>query len=232
MSNENWIKFEDEMPKLNQDIEIKYKSGKIFKSRFVIGTSSSLTGIFLLACEDYYADIEKLEGWRPLKSENLIGCIECTNNFKPKEDEKICDSCFYGNKKDDWTLFTDALPLVDKKIEVKFENGSICETKLESVFFTNFHLSEDYEYLPGTGKAIEWRYKKEKKPDFRKLKEGDHIIATNNCGEKASGFIYAMDNFNLHISMWSEGESRGIINICTIKEIIRINPETKEFEEI
>lgn len=212
MSNENWIKFEDEMPKLNQDIEIKYKSGKIFKSRFVIGTSSSITGIFLLACEDYYADIEKLEGWRPLKIEN--------------------------DKADDWILFTDALPLVDKKIEVKFENGSICETKLESVFFTNFHLSEDYEYLPGAEKAIKWRYKKEKRPDFSKLKEKDMLRLTLRWGKEEEifiGFLVCMDEDILTMSPIFTApypHNSFTYHKSTVKSIIKINPETKEFEEI
>jgi len=57
---EKWIKFEDEMPKLNQEIEIKFKRGKIEKSR--------VEAVFLYI-EDTYENIKTLQGWRPIKRE-------------------------------------------------------------------------------------------------------------------------------------------------------------------
>lgn len=241
MSNENWIKFEDEMPKLNQEIEVKYKFGNILKSSLVIG-ASGFQNCLLLECENHYADIEKLEGWRPLKSENLIGCIECTNNFKPKEDEKICDSCFYGAKKDDWTLFEDKLPRLGELIEIGCkDNGEINEGKVVLLCTTHVTLSykNDEEYHFDPYYYNKWRYKKEKRPDFSKLKEKDMVRLNLMWEEKIEeifiGFVVCMDEDILTVSpIFNDPRPHNSFtyNKSTVKSIIKINPETKEFEEI
>ena len=65
--SDNWIKFEYEMPKLTQEVELIYKDGEIIKAKLLMSSCDGAS-CFLFDSEDKKDYIKPfyLKGWRPL----------------------------------------------------------------------------------------------------------------------------------------------------------------------
>jgi len=139
---------------------------------------------------------------------------------------------------DDWIKLEDAIPKLNQEVEVKFYDGDIEKAKLITDY--NYFCTKSYLCLenPDKGivnlrKVIGWRPIPEKRPDFRKLKEGDFIVFIfEETGTEGCGYYDNYDSKIFHVSRLKNGYSKDAFEKSMIKKIIRINMEEHKFEEI
>jgi hypothetical protein len=62
MSNEEWIKFEDEMPKLNQRVRLKFKNGSTYEAKLIISEDSLNFLVFM-----GNVNVKQIVGWQHIK---------------------------------------------------------------------------------------------------------------------------------------------------------------------
>lgn len=258
MSNENWIKFEDEMPKLNDNIEAIFEDGKIEK--LCMETDFDYAGDVVYFCLRKKSNSEKInlreaKGWRPLKSENFKTCIGCLENFYPTSDERMCKQCSgkgespapsHDYKTDNWTLFEDKLPELGKKIEISVEEvdepiGCYLLVFQSEGFVLTSSITSDDRFDPYTYRK--WRYKKENRPDFSKLRKGDFLVVYSK-NETAGLFFVSQNaeylrlksiNFKVDLTDFQKAilsDYSTEVPKKLIKKITRINLKEQKFEKI
>jgi hypothetical protein len=144
---------------------------------------------------------------------------------------------------DEWIKFEDAMPRLNQEIEIQFDDNRILKVHLvkeadHKGWIINFVLFNDLKGEANLERVVGWRPLQEKKPDFSKLKEKDMLRLTLRFGKEEEifiGFLVCMDENILTMSpIFTAPYPHNSFSYhkSTVKSIIRINPETKEFEEI
>lgn len=138
-----------------------------------------------------------------------------------------------------WIKLKDKMPNLHQEIEVKSYGGITEKTALVIGPYgdgdTLFFKSRECEYTLTVSEIEYWRPILERKPDFSKLKENDLILFTYSGlkEEETVGFLHSMKE-SIKIAREKSSDCPTLVTYdpSAIKKIIRINPETKKFEEI
>lgn len=145
---------------------------------------------------------------------------------------------------DGWICVFDELPKLGKDVELVCDKVSIREIQKEDININHLWAEDSGAYLwhiKNKGIACYWRYPKQKRPDFGKLREGDLIVVDGIY----SGFIESIEDQYIGLGSFSETKKaifivskkgsyhpKELLFIDKIKKITRLNLETREFEEI